>query len=100
MCGGLSQGWSVEGVKMAERMKLAVELPKIFVPLVGVSEEELPAEIEKLLALELVRQGALTYTKAAELVGTSQAEFISYLGAHRVSIFRFAPDELHDEVGS
>jgi hypothetical protein len=29
----------------------------------------------------------------------SQAEFIAYLGAHRVSIFRFAPDELRAEVG-
>ena len=84
---------------MTERVKLAVELPRVFVPLVGVSEEALPAEIEKLLALELVRREALTYTKAAELVGMSQAEFIAYLGAHQVSIFRFAPDELRAEVG-
>ena len=85
---------------MVEKIKLAVELPRAFVPLVGVSEEALPAEIEKLLALQLVRQGALTYTKAAELVGMSQADFISYLSAHQVSIFRFAPDELRDEVGA
>lgn len=85
---------------MAERVKLAVELPREFVPLAGVSEEALPTEIEKLLALELVRQGALTYTRAAELVGMSQAEFISYLSAHQVSIFHFAPDELRDEVGT
>lgn len=85
---------------MVERISLTVELPRAFAPLVGVSEEALPAEIEKLLALELVRQGALTYTRAAELVGMSQAEFISFLSAHQVSIFRFAPDELRDEVGT
>jgi predicted HTH domain antitoxin len=85
-------------MKMAERVSLAVELPRVFVPLVGVSEEALPAEIEKLLALELVRRGALTYTRAAELVGISQAEFISYLSTRQVSIFHFAPDELRDEV--
>jgi predicted HTH domain antitoxin len=84
---------------MAEKMKLAVELPRMFVPLVGVSEEVLPGEIEKLVALELVRSGMLPYTRAAELVGMSQVEFIAYLGAHQVSIFRFAPDELRDEVG-
>jgi predicted HTH domain antitoxin len=83
-----------------EKVHLAIKLPKIFVPLVGVSEESLPAEIEKLLAMELVRRGALTYTKAAELVGISQAEFISYLWEHQVSIFQFAPDELREEVGS
>lgn len=84
---------------MTERMKVAVELPREFVPLVGVSQETLPAEIEKLLALELVRRGALPYTKAAELLGMSQAEFSAYLAAHQVSIFRFAPDELCAEVG-
>lgn len=83
---------------MEERVNLTIELPRAFIPLVGVSEEALPAEIEKLVALELVRQGVLTYTRAAELVGTSQAEFISYLSTRQVSIFRFAPDELRDEV--
>jgi predicted HTH domain antitoxin len=82
-----------------EKVSVAIQLPKMFVPLVGVSEKALPAEIEKLLAVELVRRGALTYTKAAELMGTSQAEFISYLGEHRISIFQFAPDELEEEIG-
>ena len=83
---------------MRESVKLAVELPSVFVPLMGVSEEAFPAELTRLVALELVRRGKLPYTKAAELVGMSQAEFIAYLGAHQVSIFRFAPDELRDEV--
>jgi predicted transcriptional regulator len=83
-----------------EKVSFAVELPKAFVSLVGVREEALPAEIRKLLALELVRRGALTYTKAAELLGISQAEFVSYLTAHQVSIFQFAPAELEEEVGS
>jgi predicted HTH domain antitoxin len=85
---------------MAERIKLAVELPRTFIPLVGVSEETLPSEIEKLVALELVRRGELTYTRAAELIGMSQAEFISYLGAHQVSILCLTPDELRDEVAA
>lgn len=83
-----------------EKVSLSVELPKEFVPLVGVREEALPMEIEKLLAMELVRRGVLTYTRAAELVDMSQAEFIAYLGEHQVSIFQLAPDELREEVGS
>ncbi len=31
-------------------------------------------------------------------MGISQADFIAYLSTHQVSIFRFAPDELRDEV--
>ena len=83
---------------MTERIKLSIELPRTFLPLVGVSEERLPTEIEKLVALELVRRGALTYPRATELIGMSQAEFISYLGEHQVSIFHLTPDELRDEV--
>ncbi len=85
---------------MPDRLKLAVELPRAFLPLVGVSEEALPAEIGKLVAVELVRRGALPYTRAAELVGMSQAEFIAHLSDHQVSIFRLAPDELRHEVES
>ena len=85
---------------MQEKIKLTVELPRVFVSLSDVSEKALPGEMEKLLSLDLLRGRALTYTRAAELLGISQAEFISYLSAHGVSIFRFAPDELLDEVGS
>ena len=84
---------------MEKSVNVTVELPGAFVPLVGVSEEVLPAEIRRLLAVELVRRGALTYARAAELVGMGQAEFISYLGEHQVSIFQFAPSELKEEVG-
>ena len=83
-----------------EKVSLTVKLPKTFVPLVGVREEALPAEIERLLAMELVRRGVLTYTRAAELLEMSQAAFVSYLAAHRVSIFELAPDELREEVSS
>lgn len=83
---------------MADTTKVTVELPRVFLPLVGVSEEALPAEIEKLLALELVRRRVLTYTKAADLLGVPLAEFIAYLGAHQVSIFELAPDELRAEI--
>ena len=83
---------------MPDRLKLAVELPRAFLPLVGVSEEALPAEIGKLVAVELVRRRALPYTRAAELVGMSQAEFIAYLSTHHVSMFSLAPDELGREV--
>ena len=84
---------------MVDKVKLAVELPRVLVPLIGVSEEALPAEIGRLLTLELVRRGTLTFTKAAELLGVSQAEFIYYLGTHQISILGLAPGELRDEVG-
>jgi predicted HTH domain antitoxin len=77
---------------MSEAVKLTLEIPREIVSLTGSEEKDLP------LAMELVRQGALTYGKAAELLGIGQAEFISYLAERQVSIFRFAPDELRQEV--
>ncbi len=83
---------------MSEAVKLTLEIPREIVSLTGSEEKDLPLAMKKLLAMELVRQGALTYGKAAELLGIGQAEFISYLAEHQVSIFRFAPDELRQEV--
>jgi predicted HTH domain antitoxin len=83
---------------MSEAVKLTLEIPREIVSLTGSEEKDLPLAMKKLLAMELVWQGALTYGKAAELLGIGQAEFISYLAEHQVSIFRFAPDELRQEV--
>jgi len=83
---------------MSEMVQLTLEIPREVVPLTGGGEQDLPMALKKLLALELVRQGAVTYGRAAELLGVGQAEFITYLAEHQVSIFDFTPDELHQEV--
>ena len=83
---------------MGDMVTLVLDLPKEVVPLTGGREPDLPQTLKKLLALELVRQGAVTYGQAAELLGIGQAEFISYMAEHQASIFQFAPDELRQEV--
>ncbi len=50
---------------MDETVKLTVELPKEVVILTGRDEKDLPQALRQLLAVELVRQGTLTYGKAA-----------------------------------
>jgi predicted HTH domain antitoxin len=91
-------GVAREEMNMSEMVRLTVELPKEVVVLTGHEEKDLPHALKQLLALELVRQGALTYSKAAELLGVGQGEFISFLGEHKVSIFQYSPDELRHEV--
>jgi predicted HTH domain antitoxin len=34
------------------------------------------------------------YGKAAELLGISQAEFLTYMAKHQITPFQFMPDEL------
>ena len=83
---------------MADTVTLVLDIPKEVVPLTGDRERDLPQTLKKLLALELVRRGAVAYGKAAELLGIGQAEFITYLTEREVSIFQFSPDELRQEV--
>jgi len=83
---------------MADTVTLVLDIPKEVVPLTGGRERDLPQTLKKLLAVELVRQGAVSYGKAAEMLGIGQAEFITYLAERQVSIFQFSPDELRQEV--
>jgi predicted transcriptional regulator len=85
---------------MSDKVTLTVELPEALIPLTGMSAKALPAEIAKLLAAELVRRGELTYTRAAELLEISQAEFMAYLCSRRVSILALTPDELREELSA
>ena len=83
---------------MGDMVQLILELPREMVPLTGGGEKDLPRTLKTLLALDLVRQGIVTYGKAAEWLGIGQAEFISRMAEHRISIFQFTPDELREEV--
>ena len=48
----------------------------------------------RLLLLELVREGKVSYSKAAELLGIGQVEFLQYMAQHTVSPCQFTPEEL------
>lgn len=77
---------------------ITMELPKDVLTLTGKGERELSLELKKLLAVELVRNGVLNYGKAAELIGVSQAEFVTYLSQHGISVFDYTDDELRQEL--
>ena len=52
----------------------------------------------RLLPLELVREGKVSYSKVAELLGIGQAEFLQYMAQQKVSPFQFTPEELAEEL--
>jgi predicted HTH domain antitoxin len=53
-------------------------------------------EVEKLLALELYREGSVSLGRAAELCGVSQAEFMQY-DAEREVALRYTLDDLEQD---
>jgi len=80
------------------QVDIHITLPDEVLTLARLSKEEIGAEMQRLLLLELVREGKVPYAKAAELLGISQAEFLAYMARHQVSPFQFTPDELAKEV--
>jgi predicted HTH domain antitoxin len=80
------------------RIEIHMTLPKEVLAIAQCGKEEIAAEMQRLLLIELVREGRVAYGKAAELLGISQAEFLAYMAKHRVSPFQFTPDELSKEL--
>lgn len=54
--------------------------------------------MRRLFFLDLVREGRLSYSKAAELLEISQAEFLAFMAHHRVAPFAFTEGELEQEL--
>lgn len=80
------------------QVEIHMTLPEEVLALARLGKEEIGAEMQRLLLLELVRDGRVSYGKAAELLGVSQAEFLTYMARHQVSPFQFTPDELSKEL--
>ena len=80
------------------RIEIHMTLPEEVLAIAQCSKEEIAAEMQRLLLIELVREGRVAYGKAAELLGISQAEFLAYMAKQRVSPFQFMPDELSREL--
>ena len=80
------------------QIEIHIILPEEVLALARLGKEEVAAEMQRLLLIELVREGRVAYGKAAELLGISQAEFLAYMAKHKVSPFQFTPDELSKEL--
>jgi predicted HTH domain antitoxin len=80
------------------QVEIHMTLPEEILALAQLGKEEVAAEMQRLLLIALVRDGRVAYGKAAELLGVSQAEFLTYMARHQVSPFQFTPDELAKEM--
>jgi predicted HTH domain antitoxin len=80
------------------QVEIHITLPEEVLALAQLDKEEVAAEMQRLLLIELVRDGRVAYGKAAELLGVSQAEFLAYMAKHKVSPFQFTPGELSKEL--
>jgi predicted HTH domain antitoxin len=80
--------------------ELKIKYPSGFENAVHLSKNELEQHIRLMAALKMFELGKISSGKAAELAGTSRAEFIETCGRYRVSAFNYTPEELESEIKS
>ena len=80
------------------KLKISIDLPEDALAISQLSRREAGEEMRRLFFLDLVRAGRLSYTKAAELLEVSQAEFLAIMARHRISPFAFTEGELEAEL--
>ena len=81
------------------KLKISIDLPEDALAISQLSRREVGEEMRRLFFVDLVRAGRLSYTKAAELLEVSQAEFLAFMARHGISPFTFAEGELEAELG-
>ena len=80
------------------KLRISINLPEDALTISQLSRRAVGEEMRRLFFLDLVREGRLSYSKAAELLEISQAEFLSFMARHRVSPFVFTERELAQEL--
>lgn len=64
----------------------------------GETEEEFEQELRFLVAAKLYELGRVSSGRAAEVAEMERVAFLDKLGAYRISVFNYSPDELEREI--
>jgi predicted HTH domain antitoxin len=78
--------------------ELTLAYPDDLTEAVGLTAEELSAQLRLMAALKMFELGKISSGKAAELAGLSRGEFFEACSRYRVSIFNYPDDELETEL--
>lgn len=81
-----------------ELVKLDVRVPKEIFQTTRISKKELEEELKKNTAMELYKEGKLSFGKAAKLAGMCHNDFLNFLGQHKISIFNYTDEEIEEEL--
>lgn len=75
-------------------LTVELQIPSDAITWLNVSKAELPSALQKLIALELFREGHISAGKGAEILGVSKWNFIQLLAKHEISYVDLTEDEL------
>lgn len=83
-----------------DTVRVELDVPRDLLGALNVTENELGPQLKAVIALALFRDGRISSGKAAELVGSTKAEFIDRLDRHGISYFTETPDEVKAQVAA
>lgn len=78
--------------------ELRIPYPEDLPASVGQTPDEFEREMRFLVAAKLYELGRVTSGRAAELAQMDRVDFIDRLGAYRVSVWNYDPEELEREI--
>jgi predicted HTH domain antitoxin len=79
--------------------RVTFDVPEGALSALRLSPAEFVKEMRVAAALLWYSEGAISQSKAAEIAGTSRAEFIDELARHRVPAVQVTAEELQSEAG-
>ena len=80
-------------------LQVTIDVPESSFSILRTTPEAFVTELRLAAAVKWYEIGKISQSKAAELAGISQAEFLRALGRFNVSPYQISPDELAVEVG-
>lgn len=77
-------------------LTITVELPEGICAAAGLRERELPGYVAEIVAIDLYRQGRVSFGKAAEIAGLSRRDMMQRFASHGVVLSYDAADAEDD----
>jgi len=79
-------------------LTVEVEVPASLTDILNVSATELPTALQKLIVLELFREGHISAGKGAEILNMRKWEFIQLLSKYDIDYIDLSLEEVEAEV--
>lgn len=78
--------------------KITFDVPEAALSALRLSPAEFATEMRLAAALLWYSHGAISQSTAAEIAGTSRAEFVNELARRRIPVVQVTTEELQDEI--
>ena len=78
--------------------RISIDVPEGALSALRLSPAEFVKEMRVAAALLWYSRGELSQSKAAEIAGTTRAEFIDELAHRRIPVMQMTAEELRDEI--